>query len=76
MAPEAGREGLKATLGRIETLLRSTDDRLRRVEIDVAELKGRVSQLPTSWTLFTGGFGLILANSGFAFALVRSGLPQ
>ena len=67
---------VKASLGRIETLLRGADDRLRRAEVDMAELKGRISQLPTSWRLFTGGFGLILATSGFAFAVVRLGLPH
>ncbi len=67
---------VKTTLGRIEALLRGFDDRLRRVEIDVAGLKGKVSQLPTAWTLLTGGTGLILATFGFAFALVRFGLPR
>lgn len=43
------------------------------MEIDVAELKGKVSRLPTAWTLLAGGTGLILAT--FGFALVRFGLP-
>ena len=53
-------------------------DQLKTVmpQIDVAELKGKVSQLPTTWTLLTGGTGLILATFGFAFALVRFGLPR
>ena len=67
---------VKTTLSRIETLLRGLDDRLRKVETDVAELKGKMSQLPTAWTLLTGGIGLILATFGFAFALVRFGLPR
>ena len=75
-ALESDMREVKAALGRIETLLRGFDDRLRRVEVDVAELKGRVSQLPTAWTLLTGGFGLVLATFGFAFALVRFAIPH
>ena len=75
-ALEADMREVKTTLGRIEALLRSLDDRVRKVEVDVAELKGKVSQLPTAWTLLTGGTGLILATFGFAFALVRFGLPR
>ena len=40
--------------------------------VDVAELKGRVTQLPTTWQLL----GLIFAMFGMAFALVRFGLPR
>ena len=75
-ALEADMRELKATLGRIETFLRGLDDRFRRVEVDVAELKGKVSHFPTAWTLLTGGIGLTLATFGFAFALVRFGLPR
>ena len=75
-ALEADMREVKTTLGRIEALMRGFDDRLRRVEMDVAELKGKVSRLPTAWTLLTGGIGLILATFGFAFALVRFGLPR
>ena len=75
-ALEGDMREIKATLGRVETFLRGLDDRFRRIEADVAELKGKVSQLPTAWTLLTGGIGLIPATFGFAFALVRFGLPR
>ena len=71
---EADLREVKSILGRMEPLLRGIDDRLRRIEIETAETKGRVSQLPTAWTLLTGGFGLVVATFGFAFALVRFGL--
>ena len=58
----------------LDKLLRGIDDRLCRIEVETAEMKGRVSQLPTAWTLLTGGFGLVLSTFGFAFALVRFGL--
>lgn len=71
---EADMREVRSILGRMEPLLRGIDDRLRKIEVEAAETKGRVSQLPTAWTLLTGGFGLIVATFGFAFALVRFGL--
>ena len=82
-ALESDMREVKATLGRIETLIRGVDermrgfdDRLRHVEVDLAELKGKVSRIPTGWTLFTGGSSLIPAIFGCAFALLRFGLPR
>ncbi len=75
-ALEADMREVKTTLGRIEALLRGFDDRLRRVETDVAGTKGKLSQLPTAWTMFTGGFALILTTFGFAFVLLRFGSPR
>ena len=66
---------VKATLGRIEALMRGFGDRLRRVETDLAELKGKVSQLPTGWTLFTGGTGMVPGISALAFALLLRPAP-
>lgn len=73
---------IKGILVRIEKRLDSIDakfdrfdERLRKVEVDVARIDGRASQLPTAWTLLTGGAGLIIATFGFAFALVRFGIP-
>lgn len=63
---------IRNILARIEAKFDQFDERLRKVEIDVAEMKGGVSQLPTAWTLLTGGAGLIIA----AFALVRLGIPH
>ena len=53
---------------RIEALLNSLDDRMRHVEIDIAEMKGRMSQLPSMWAMLTsimGGqiaFGAVMAT--------------
>jgi chromosome segregation ATPase len=52
------------------------DERLRKVEIDVAETKGRVSQLPTAWTYMTTGFGPIIATFGFVFAVLKFVIPS
>lgn len=61
---------IKLMLGQMQPVLRSIDDRLRKVEVDVGELKGRVAQLPNVWQLLPGGFSLI----GFTFLLLRFGL--
>ena len=42
---------LEEQFSRIETLLRGVDDRLRKVETDIAELKGRVANLPSTWAM-------------------------
>jgi hypothetical protein len=42
---------LEDVIPRIEALLKSLDDGLRRVEIELAEVKGRVSQLPSTWAM-------------------------
>ena len=82
-ALETDMREVKTALGRIEALIRGVDDRLRgfdgrlrRVETDLVELKGKISHLPTGWTLFTGGTGLILGTFALAFALLRFGLPR
>jgi chromosome segregation ATPase len=73
---EADMREVKSTLGRIEPLLRSIDERLRKLEIDVSEMKGKVSQLPTAWTFITSGIGLVLGTFAFIFAVLRFALPQ
>jgi archaellum component FlaC len=73
---EALIRGLDDRVGRLEDRVGGVDDKARRVEVELAELKGRVSQLPTAWMLFTGGSGLILAIFGASFALLRFGLPR
>ncbi len=64
-ALEADMREVKLILSRMEPLLRGIDDRLRKLEAEVAEVKGRASQLPNIWQLLVGGFGL-----------VRFGLPR
>jgi len=44
---------LEDTCQRIEALLTRIDDRLRKVEIDVAEMKGRIAQLPSTCAMTT-----------------------
>jgi hypothetical protein len=72
---------LEETLPRIEALLRSLDDRLRRVEIevervrnvqiDLAELKGRITNLPSTWAMVTTILGGQVAFAAVFLALLR-----
>lgn len=69
-ALEADMREVRGSLGRIEKVLERLDERMRKLELEVAEVKGRVSQLPNTWQMLLGGLTMI----GFVFALVRFGL--
>ncbi|MCK6452993.1 MAG: hypothetical protein L6R19_19420 [Alphaproteobacteria bacterium] len=58
---------LQVTETRFETLAKATD---------LAELKGRVSQLPTVWTMLAMIVTVVFAVFGGAIALLRFGLPH
>jgi hypothetical protein len=58
---------VQTDLGEVKADLKRLDDRQRKQGEDIAELKGRVSQLPTIWQLA----GLIFAIFGAAFVLIR-----
>lgn len=72
---------LEDTLPRIEVLMKSLDDRLRRVEtevervrdvqIDLAELKGRIVNLPSTWAMVTTILGGQIAFAAVFLALFR-----
>lgn len=62
-ALEADVRDIKGILGRLEPMLKGMDDRGRKLETDLAELKGRVSQLPTTIQLLSFVLA-VLALSG------------
>lgn len=62
---------LEEQYSRIETLLRGVDDRLRKVETDIAELKGRVANLPSTWAMVTTMLGGQITLAGFLIAIIR-----
>ena len=64
---------LEDTLPRIEALMRSVDDRLRKVEVDLAEMKGRVTHLPSTWAMVTTILGGQIAFVAAIFAILRFG---
>ncbi len=43
---------------------------------DVAEIKGRLAQMPTTFQLIGLTFGMIFAVMGSSFAVLRFGLPH
>lgn len=57
---------------RIERRFEKIDERLRTLETEGAEMKGRVSQLPTLYQIA----GLIFAIFGAAFVLIRFAPPH
>ncbi len=62
---------LEEQYSRIEALLRGVDDRLRKVETDIAELKGRVANLPSTWAMVTTMLGGQITLAGFLIAIIR-----
>lgn len=58
---------IKGILGRIELVLKSIDDRQRKFELDVAEIKGRLQALPTTAQLLA----LVMAVFGASFGLLK-----
>ena len=55
---------LEPVISRIDERVKNLDERVRAVEIEMAEIKGRISQLPT--TIQVIGFALVvLAAGGF-----------
>lgn len=78
LAVELDVQEVKGILQRLEPLLGRLDERTRKIEadtlprvgMDLAELKGRMSQLPTSLTIFAYMGGLLtLAMGLFGAAL-------
>nr|WP_294524693.1 hypothetical protein [uncultured Rhodopila sp.] len=62
---------LEDTCQRIEALLTRMDDRLRKVEIDVAEMRGRIAQLPSTWAMITTMLGGQVAFAAAILAILK-----
>jgi hypothetical protein len=69
----AGLDRLEREVAEIRLLLERMNAKIDQLPkaADFFELRGRVSQLPTVWQLFS----LVVAIFALAFALVRFGLP-
>ncbi len=74
---------VKGSLGRIaasprdvHSTLKSFDDRLRKVEIDIARVHGRLHPMPSAWTLFAAILATVLTVTSLTFAIVRFGVPN
>jgi archaellum component FlaC len=73
---EARVQRLEDMLQRVEALMKSVDDQLRRVEIELAELKGRVATLPSTWAMVTTIVGGQGAFAAVLLALLRFAAPH
>jgi hypothetical protein len=62
---------LEDTLPRIERLMASLDERLRKVEITVAEMNGRMTNLPSTWAMITTMLGGQIAFAGTIVAILH-----
>ncbi len=58
-------------VGRIDDRVEQLGDRVRHIEIDVAELKGRIVNLPTTWAMITTMIGGQIALAGILLAAFR-----
>lgn len=67
---------LEDQFGRIEALLHGIDDRVRSIEINAAEMKGRLSSLPGTWAVITTVIGGQVALAGLLFAALKFGAPH
>ena len=64
-------DGMEARVTSLEKRFDRFEAKLDSLIRDVAEVKGRVSAMPSTWQLV----GIILAVLGAAFAIIRFGLP-
>lgn len=56
--------GLASRMTGIETRMTNLETRMGALEVGVANLQGRVSQLPTAWAMFTAIVVLIFTVMG------------
>ena len=64
---------LEDQFSRIESLLKAIDDRVRSVELEMREMKGRQSSLPTTWSMIVTVIGGQVALAGLLFAALKYG---
>lgn len=65
---------LEDQFSRIETLLKGIDERVRAVELELRESKGRMSNLPTTWAMIVTVIGGQAALATLLFSALKLGL--
>lgn len=63
-------DGMEPRIARLEKDMSEIKTDLKKVALDVSEMKGRLSAMPTTWQLV----GLIIAIMGLSFVIIRFGL--
>lgn len=61
---------LEQRVSRLEDDLKDIRSTLKALEVSIARLDGRVSQLPTAWTMFTAIITTVVATWGAGAAIV------
>lgn len=68
-------ERLEADMSDVKIALRSIEARLVAIEVSIAEIKGKLQGLPTSWQMFTAimtsAVATWSAGAAIVFALLR-----
>lgn len=71
IAPDNLTDALKAILDRLTRI----EEGQQKLAVEVANLQGRVSQLPTTWQMFTAIVGIVFATlagtAGVLFAALN-----
>ena len=62
---------LVARVDAIEKRIGKVEDKLDAVALDIAEIKGRVSQLPTTFQILTWFIGVAIGLTGLVFLIAR-----
>ena len=65
---------LEDQFSRIEILLKGIDDRVRAVELELRESKGRMSNLPTTWAMIATVVGGQVGLVALLFTALKLGL--
>jgi hypothetical protein len=56
----------------LERRVSKLEDAVTAIRLDIAEMKGKISNLPTTWQLIGVNFGLVIGVAALVFAIARS----
>ncbi len=55
----------------LERRVTKLEEAVLAIRLDIAEMKGKLSNLPTTWQLIGVNFGLAVGVAGLVFAVAR-----
>jgi hypothetical protein len=55
----------------LERRVAKLEDAVLGIRLDIAEIKGKISNMPTTWQLLGVNFGLAIGVAGLVFAVAR-----
>jgi hypothetical protein len=55
---------------------KSVEGIIGNLRVEVAEIRGKISSLPTKWTVWLAVFSITTGVIGILFAIVRFGVPS